>query len=354
LGFTTNRRGPRLLAVCTAACFALGAPVPIARADVTSQDRTIAQALFDDGKRLLNDGRYAEACAKFDSSQKLDPSLGTLLNLAVCREREGKLATAWERFREAEVVAKRERQVERQRLAEGRAASLEPRLSRVTVTVPPESDVPGLEVRLDRATIDRAAWGTAIPVDGGKHHLAAEASGRTAWETELDVQTEGDSRTVPIPALAPIVAPPVQPPPPPPSVATPPSVAPTLTVETPPARGSSSVATVGLVTAGVGVAGIATGAVFGLLTSAAINRQKSDCASPTSCGDHDQALRDHSTAVTDGSISTVAFAAGGVLLVSGTVLFLAGRARSTEHGAAFELEPSVAPGCAGLRIRGAF
>jgi hypothetical protein len=53
-----------------------------------------AQSLFDDGQRLMQAGKLAEACAAFESSQKLDPAVITLLNLADCRERNHQLATA--------------------------------------------------------------------------------------------------------------------------------------------------------------------------------------------------------------------------------------------------------------------
>src|SRR5215471_19286696 len=61
----------------------------------------IAEALFRHGRELLDAGKVSEACEKFAASQRADPALGTLLNLAACHEREGRTATAWSEFTDA-------------------------------------------------------------------------------------------------------------------------------------------------------------------------------------------------------------------------------------------------------------
>ena len=74
--------------VLAAAC--LCGPV-VARAD----NQAAAEALFRKAKALATDGEWAEASPKFAASFELDEQLGTLMNLADCREHLGKLATAW-------------------------------------------------------------------------------------------------------------------------------------------------------------------------------------------------------------------------------------------------------------------
>ena len=66
-----------------------------------------ADALFQEGRRLLDAGDATAACPKFEESQRLDPGLGTLLNLADCYERTSRLALALAPFRRAEGQARR-------------------------------------------------------------------------------------------------------------------------------------------------------------------------------------------------------------------------------------------------------
>src|SRR5438445_10663209 len=64
-------------------------------------DAAIAEALFQEGRKLVEQKHFSEACPKFAESQRLDPGIGTLLNLAACHELEGKTATSWSEFTQA-------------------------------------------------------------------------------------------------------------------------------------------------------------------------------------------------------------------------------------------------------------
>jgi hypothetical protein len=111
----------------------------------------------------------------------------------------------------------------------------------------------------------------------------------------------------------------------------------------------------GLAGAGLGVAGIVVGSVFGLMTLSEKNQQQSDCGSPCSVTNHSRAVDDHSNATTDGTIATVGFIAGGALLVGGAVLFwTAGHPSEPSTAAATVLVPSVGPGGGGVLLKGAF
>jgi len=174
-------------------------------------DRALAEALYDEGRRLMAEGQYAAACPKLEESQRLDPATGTLLNLAACREQEGRIATAWLLFKDAAAAARRDGRQDRVEYADGKAAELDPRVSRLTLEVPATSATEGLELRLDGVVVRSVAWGIPTPVDGGRHVVEATAPGRIPFRAEVAVAAEGDAQRVEVPALAPATAPPPAP-----------------------------------------------------------------------------------------------------------------------------------------------
>src|SRR5689334_6286435 len=72
----------------------------------SSGDVETARALFRSGRGLVAEGKYEQACPKFEQSLKLDPGLGTKFNLADCYEHLGKTATARTLFLEVAALAR--------------------------------------------------------------------------------------------------------------------------------------------------------------------------------------------------------------------------------------------------------
>src|SRR5512143_1351640 len=145
-----------------------------------------AEALFRDGRSLIKQGKLDAGCDKLEASEKLESSVGTLLNLGDCREKQGRYATAWAAFRKAEDEAKRDgNDKKRQAEAKRRAQKLEDSLAQITIQVGPSSKSDGLVVKRDGETLDPAVWGTAIVVDPGNHKIVAEAPGEKPWSTEV-------------------------------------------------------------------------------------------------------------------------------------------------------------------------
>jgi hypothetical protein len=163
-----------------------------------------AETLFRQGKDLMAHGRIAEACAAFDASQKLDPTIATLLNQASCREKNGQLASAWGLFLDAERQSRSAsddagRQLHQ--VATDHAGKLEPRLSTLTITVASENRVRGLEILRNNEPVDPGAWNKALPVDGGTYKITARAPGNAEWSSSVTVSPERDAKTIETPRL---------------------------------------------------------------------------------------------------------------------------------------------------------
>jgi hypothetical protein len=154
-----------------------------------------AEALFRDGRRLMAEGKIGEACAQFAASYALEPASGTLLNLALCHEKEGKTATAWAEYRAAARLASEQDRKDRTAAAEQRIAALEQKLARVTVVGP--KDVPDIKVTDEDGGPGALSLGTAVPIDPGVHHLRVSAPGYRVWLTTVEIAA-GEQRTVEI------------------------------------------------------------------------------------------------------------------------------------------------------------
>jgi hypothetical protein len=173
----------------------------IARADSSAAQ---AEVLFDRGRALVQAGKLAEGCAAFDASQKLDPATSTLVNLADCREKNQQYATAWGTYLEVAHDLRGDTEqstVQLRDLAAQRAAALAPRLSKVTIQVPPSSRIAGLEIQRDTAVVEPGAWDQSLPQDGGTYRISARAPGHREWTTTITVGAEHDAQTVTVPVL---------------------------------------------------------------------------------------------------------------------------------------------------------
>src|SRR4051812_10098607 len=95
--------------------------------------RAQADALFREGRIAFDKGDYPKACAKFEASQKSDPAVGTLLNLAVCEEKLGRIETARPHLHE--VLSQLGPKDDRRAFAKGLLDKVEARFPRLTLTL---------------------------------------------------------------------------------------------------------------------------------------------------------------------------------------------------------------------------
>lgn len=177
----------------------VAAAAPAASAQPQSQSVAAAEQLFEDARKAQAAGDIATACSLFDASYKLDPALGTLLNMAACYEQLGHLASAWGRYREVISIATKEGDEQRVTIARERAAALEPRLPRLTIRGP-ATVIGGLEVTRDDVPVDPSVLGAGIYVDPGEHAVTASAPGRRPFSTRV-IAVEGKVAVVEIPDL---------------------------------------------------------------------------------------------------------------------------------------------------------
>jgi hypothetical protein len=140
--------------------------------------------MFLQARQAMASGNYREACPKFAESQRLDPAAGTLLNLAACEEKVGKLASAWQHWKEA--IDTLARDDDRIPFARSRVVELEKRLSWLTVSLAPGTD-PRATVLRDSIELGKASLDVPLPVDAGGHTITVTVPGRVAEKTTVSI-----------------------------------------------------------------------------------------------------------------------------------------------------------------------
>lgn len=312
-----------------------------------AETRAAADALFREGRALVKQGNFAEGCAKLEGSNNLDPAPGTLLALADCFEKGGRLASAWATWNDAVVLAKQRNDKRRQEAAEKRAKELEPKLPKLQINVPSESIVDGLVVKRNEKVVETSIFGSAIPVDPGSQAIVASAPGREPWSTSVDVKAEPGVTNVSIPVLEKV--------PEPPKVEVPkekPQPKPQPVVPAQPK--SNAQRAVGIALTTVGIVGVVGGGVAGGLTFLNVDKAQGQCRgdNPPRCSQ--EGLDAYDTADLTATISNISLGAGGAFLVTGIIVWATAPARKIEEKAALHVNPWVGPGTAGTLLSGEF
>jgi serine/threonine-protein kinase len=292
-----------------------GPPAPPSAADSAS-----AELLFDQGRKLLDEGRLDEACAKLEASQHIEPAVGTLLNLGECNERRGRLATAWTTYRAAASLAETRQDVTRAEFARKHAKAIEPRLPMMTVRI--HTPEPSLVIKRDGVVLESAAWGTPLPVDPGAHLVEAAAPGKVSWSKSVAAKV--DARTVvDVPALAPV--------PEVPATSTEPAAATTVApVAAPKAATSdpgSTMRSIGFASGGAALVALGIGTIFAVRARSQWSEAEPHCDAAHTCDAVGVSLNHE--ARTSGDVATAAILGGIALLAAGVTLVLLAPHRDT-------------------------
>jgi hypothetical protein len=300
-----RERRRRVVATALVVAGALGQTS--ARADDATDRQSAAQILFEQGRDAVKRGSFAEACPKFAESERLDSGIGTELWLADCYENNGQTASAWATFKEAAASAALKNDT-RERVARDRASQLEPKLSRLSIFVPPGAAAQGVEVRRDGVRVGSAEWGVPVPLDPGVHTVGATAVGHKDWSTTVTLDPHVGTLQVTVPELGPAPSPPL-----PDATQSPPSA--------PQANTGSTRRWIGVVTAGVGVAGLLVGGVLGLRAKSTYDDSNAfdHCLPDNECDAAGK--QDRSSAFSLATGSTVAMALGAAAVAGGAVLY---------------------------------
>ncbi|HEY4122869.1 MAG TPA: hypothetical protein VGM56_33625 [Byssovorax sp.] len=287
-----------------------------------------ADARFVEGRAAFDRGDYAIACAKFEESRALDPAAGTLLNLAVCEERIGRLVAA----RDHLITVQHELKPGDDRVAYARdlAAKLNARIP--TLTIQLARGTPGDALVHDA----RDLGGATLPVDAsmardpGKQVLVLSALGHVDARVTVNL-VEGQRAQVTL-GVGPLIS----------------------------AAGAAAVPTTdggrrarfiaGVALGGVGVAGFGVAAVTGVILLGKKSDLDKHCPNK---GCDPQGLADlaadESTPLVP--VNTASWIVGGVGVAAGAALMLTSWPRSRSSSSA-RVEPYVGPTSVGLR--GAF
>ncbi|MEI9935978.1 MAG: hypothetical protein WDO69_02010 [Pseudomonadota bacterium] len=319
----------------------------------SSSTNPSADESFREGHALLKDKRYADACRKFEQSQRQDPASGTLLALAYCQELSGLLATSWANYLAAAQLAEREGHSDRQSAATERVQALAARVSRLTVLVPPELlSLAGFHLLRDGVEFERASFAVAVPMDGGPHVFLATAPGRVPWTSTVTLLSERDQKTLVLPQL---------------DLAPPPSsnqgtgqsghaaAAPPASVTGDTAEHDSAVMLkrTGLALAIASAVGVGVGTAFAVSAHSKNDQSNANgnCDS-TGCNENGVSLRND--ALSAARVATWSFVASGALAAGSVTLFvLASSNHSTSQHAA-RVQGNLSLGAPGVSLVGSF
>ena len=281
----------------------------------SGQDKAaMADALFDQARQAMAARDYDNACTKFREADRLDPQPGSKMNLGLCEEKRGKLATAASLYRAA--IEALPASDERKALASKQLAAIAGKVPKLVLRA--ENAAPeDMRARIGDVDVG-AAWGTPLPVDPGEVVVVVSAPGRQARQmrTQVAAGETVEMAIAPGPALA--TAPPADNQ----REATPDGRVPGGDAADPPQpSGSGTLTTVGWIIGASGLALAIAGAVTGGLGLGEKSSGEEQCdATKGVCSQEGVDAND--AAQTLLTTTTVLWVVGGVAIATGITLLL--------------------------------
>jgi hypothetical protein len=300
-------------------------------ANPASPNAAAAEEAFRNGRELAKADRFAEACVQFEKSQRLEPAYGTLLNIAQCSAKIGKLATAAAAYRE--IVAK-DTNDQRKATATDQLKVITPRIAKLLVKV--DSPPAGVIVELDsKAGLRTISANQPVETDFGDYTIVVRARGHSEFISRVKVNQEAKTTTVEATLVSNT------------AVIQPVSTEPEEPVEPVPPRSKRKLFGIGAIATGGTV--LVTGVVFGALARNQWSEAKAVCGGTVCMTQEDfnraDDLRDK--AGTKATVSTVLVIGGLAIAGAGAVLLITAPRETT-------LAPVVSDSGAGVTLSGRF
>jgi hypothetical protein len=321
----------RLVLAATFVALVTSVSLP-ARADgvmpavATPVQREQAQARFARGKELLGKKQYEAALAEFRASHEIVGSPNTRLELARCLRAMSRLVAAYAELGRTAVEAKelvgQDNRYQRAfDSATTERAEIEPQLGFVALTIQNPTD--DTKVTVGGEEIRRAAWGEPAPAVAGETEVLVETPGHGPVKRTLTL-VAGQKTALTVDAQSGELPPAAPPEPPPPT-------------EPSPLR------TWAYVAGGVGVAGLVTFGIAGVLARSTYNDLNSTCGGGPCPPDKTGEISSGKTQQTLANVGLVVGIAG---VATGATLFVLSLPKATPAASTGLV---VSPGWAGVR-----
>ncbi len=309
-----------LLALSGAALVVSGAPLARASNEPSAADRESARAYMTEGRQKRDSGDLKAALRAFEAADAVMHVPTTALEVARTQAMMGLLVEA--RDLALQIARAPAKPNEPPPFQEARAAAqkladdLDPRVPSIRIVLKGAPD--GVEVKIDDVVLPAVAVGLPRKLNPGSHAVIAKLG---TVERKMVVQVlEREAKEVPIEWATPATAATA-----PPNVVSPPAPTPTPAAPESPSHGPWI--GLGIGSLGLAVAGVAAGAITGLMSISETNTVKSQCAG-TSCPAVLSDGRDTNSVLSDartlGAIADVAFIAAGAFAVVGTIFVVVG------------------------------
>jgi hypothetical protein len=299
-----------------------------------AQNGATAQALFEQGVRDLEAGRLDRACPALAESQRLDPHPGTLFALAECEAKAGKVASAVGHYQDYLGLVSRlsaeqaERHAERAASARAQVEALRPKVPTLALVLP-ASAPPALIVERDGMALQGPALGVPLPVDPGEHVVVTRLpAGGEVRATVTLAFGEAKRLELQIPA-------------PPPAVEAPGSK---HALSANAAGETNTLRQWGWALGGVGLAGVLTGSITGIVVLQKKATVDDHCEETLCDGEGKKAADSGKTLAT---VSSVAFGVGLTAVAASIVLLIATEPSPAKSGQSAGFTPRVHAGAEG-------